>query len=114
MRLLVTRPMTDRATAAIRDRFDATFRDNTPLTEAEAAQALRDYDAIIPTLGDAFTAAAFAGRPRCRILANFGAGYNHIDVKAAAAARQPVGSTTSFIRSAKKRIASISSAWLWR
>ena len=57
MRLLVTRPMTDRTTRAIRDRFDATFRDNTPLTEAEAVRALADYDAIIPTLGDAFTAA---------------------------------------------------------
>ena len=76
MRLLVTRPMTDRATQAIRNRFDATFRDNTPLSEPEAAQALRDYDAIIPTLGDAFTAAAFAGQPRCRVLANFGAGFN--------------------------------------
>ena len=105
MRLLVTRPMTDRATAAIRDRFDATFRDNTPLTEAEAAQALRDYDAIIPTLGDAFTAAAFAGRPRCRILANFGAGYNHIDVKAAAAAGVVVTNTPDVVTEATADIA---------
>ena len=105
MRLLVTRPMTDRATRAIRDRFDATFRDNTPLTEAEAAQALRDYDAIIPTLGDAFTAAAFAGRPRCRILANFGAGYNHIDVKAAAAAGVVVTNTPDVVTDATADIA---------
>ena len=36
MRLLVTRPMTDRATRAIAGRFDATFRDNTRLrTELE-------------------------------------------------------------------------------
>ena len=105
MKLLVTRPMTDRATAAIRDRFDAIFRDNTPLTEAEAAQALRDHDAIIPTLGDAFTAAAFADQPRCRILANFGAGYNHIDVKAAGAAGVVVTNTPDVVTDATADIA---------
>ena len=105
MRLLVTRPMTARATAAIRDRFDATFHDNTPLTEAEAAQALRDYDAIMPTLGDAFTAQAFAGQPRCRILANFGAGYNHIDIAAATAAGVVVTNTPDVVTDATADIA---------
>ncbi len=105
MRLLVTRPMTARATAAIRDRFDATFRDNAPLTELEAAEALRDYDAIIPTLGDAFTAAAFAGGPRCRILANFGAGYNHIDIGAAKAAGVVVTNTPDVVTDATADIA---------
>ncbi|MDQ1899875.1 D-glycerate dehydrogenase [Paracoccus sp. WLY502] len=105
MRLLVTRPMTARATQAIRARFDATFRDNTPLSEAEAAAALRDYDAIMPTLGDAFTAAAFAGQPRCRILANFGAGYNHIDVAAAKAAGVVVTNTPDVVTDATADIA---------
>lgn len=105
MRLLVTRPMTDRATQAIRNRFDATFRDNTPLSEPEAAQALRDYDAIIPTLGDAFKAAAFADQPRCRILANFGAGFNHIDVKAATDAGIVVTNTPDVVTDATADIA---------
>ncbi|QIR85376.1 D-glycerate dehydrogenase [Paracoccus sp. AK26] len=105
MRLLVTRPMTDRATRAIADRFDATFRDNIPLSEAEASAALRDYDAIIPTLGDAFTAAAFADAPRCRILANFGAGFNHIDVKAAKAAGVVVTNTPDVVTDATADIA---------
>lgn len=105
MRLLVTRPMTDRATRAIQDRFDATFRDNTPLTESQAAQALRDYDAIIPTLGDAFAAGAFAGDLRCRILANFGAGYNHIDVAAARTAGIVVTNTPDVVTDATADIA---------
>ena len=105
MRVLVTRPMTDRAAQAIRDRFDATFRDNTPLAEAEAAQALRDYDAIIPTLGDAFSAATFAGPLRCRILANFGAGYNHIDIAAASAAGVAVTNTPDVVTDATADIA---------
>ncbi|QBX35411.1 D-glycerate dehydrogenase [Paracoccus liaowanqingii] len=100
MKVLVTRPMTDRATQAIRAACDATFRDNTPLTEAEAAQAMRDHDAIIPTLGDAFTAAAFQGDPRCRLLANFGAGYNHIDIAAAQAAGVTVTNTPDVVTDA--------------
>ena len=55
MKLLVTRPMTTAAEAAISARFDTRFRDsNTPLTLDEAAAALADYDLIMPTLGDAF------------------------------------------------------------
>lgn len=104
MKLLVTRLMTDRATQAIRDRFDATF-DDTPLGPEKAAQALADYDAIMPTLGDAFPAAAFVGKPRCRIIANFGAGYNHIDVKAAAGAGVVVTNTPDVVTDATADIA---------
>lgn len=105
MKLLVTRPMTESATTALTARFETVFRDNTPLTEAEAAAALRDYDAIIPTLGDAFTAKALAGDLRCRILANFGAGYNHIDVAAAKAAGVTVTNTPDVVTDATADIA---------
>lgn len=97
--------MTDRATAAIRAAVDATFRDNTPLTPDAAAQAMRDHDAIIPTLGDAFTADAFRGDLRCRLLANFGAGFNHIDIAAARAAGVAVTNTPDVVTDATADIA---------
>ena len=94
MKLLVTRRMTERAEAALRARFDTTLLDRTQgLTPAEAAQAMRDHDAVMPTLGDRFSAEAFSQGLRCRLLANFGAGYNHIDVAAAAAAGIAVTNT---------------------
>lgn len=105
MKVLVTRPMTDRATAAIRAACDATFRDNTPLTVDQAGQAMRDYDAIIPTLGDAFGAEAFQGDLRCRLLANFGAGFNHIDIAAARAAGVAVTNTPDVVTDATADIA---------
>lgn len=106
MKLLVTRTMTERATKSIAARFDAEFRDDTPLSAADAAQALRDYDAILPTLGDDFSAPAFAGGDlRCRILANFGAGYNHIDVAAAKAAGVVVTNTPDVVTDATADIA---------
>lgn len=85
MKLLVTRRMTENAERAISARFDTRFLDRIDgLDMAEARQALRDYDLILPTLGDDFGAETFATPDiRCKMLANFGAGYNHIDVKAA-------------------------------
>ncbi|MRX49769.1 D-glycerate dehydrogenase [Paracoccus sp. S-4012] len=107
MKLFVTRRMTPRAEATIRHRFDATFRDSTtPLTAVEAAAALRDYDAVIPTLGDGFGAAAFAGEGlRARLLANFGAGTNHIDLAAARAAGIAVTNTPDVVTDATADIA---------
>lgn len=81
MRLLVTRALTPRVEATLRAEFDAEFRpDDAPLTRAEAVRALAEYDAILPTLGDDFGPRSFDGPIRARILANFGVGYNHIDV----------------------------------
>lgn len=107
MKLLVTRPMTEAAVAAISARFDARFRDtNTPLTLEEAGAALRDYDAIIPTLGDMFRAPAFQGDGiRTRILANFGAGYDHIDIAAAHAAGVQVTNTPDVVTDATADLA---------
>lgn len=87
--------------AAARARFDVTLRDQTNgLSVAEAAAALRDYDAILPTLGDAFSADAFGGEIRCGVLANFGVGYNHIDVAAARAAGVAVSNTPDAVTDA--------------
>ncbi len=107
MRLLVTRRLPDANMAFARDRFDATFANNDHgLTPEEAAQALRDYDAILPTLGDGFAGSAFAGGPfRCRILANFGVGVNHIDLAAAKAAGIAVTNTPGAVTDATADIA---------
>jgi hydroxypyruvate reductase len=57
----------------------------TPLSRTERRAAMALYDAILPTLGDNFNEQVLAGGPhRCKLLANFGVGYNHIDVQAAA------------------------------
>ena len=106
MTLLVTRRMTQAAEHALSARFETEILDRKDgLSVDEAARALADYDAILPTLGDRFTAEAFQGRPRCRLLANFGAGYNHIDVAAAAAAGVAVTNTPDAVTEATADIA---------
>ncbi|WP_299024819.1 D-glycerate dehydrogenase [uncultured Sulfitobacter sp.] len=83
-------------------------RDQThPLSHEEMCAALRDYDAVMCTLGDQFSAEVFAEvpQPRCKILANFGVGYNHIDVAAAQAAGLVVTNTPGAVTDATADIA---------
>ena len=96
MRLLITRPQPERIVAKAQEHFDVTLRQSTqPLSDAELVQALSEFDLVMPTLGDRFSAAVFAQvpEPRARLLANFGVGYNHIDVAAACVAGIPVTNT---------------------
>ena len=84
-KILITRAIAEPVMEQAKARFDVT-QGSDALSEDDAAAALSAYDAILPTLGDQFTARAFAkaGRnPRCKILGNFGVGYNHIDAVAA-------------------------------
>ena len=58
MRLLVTRRMPDAVIAAARSRFEVTVRDveSEVLTPDELRAALQDFDVVMPTLGDRFSA----------------------------------------------------------
>ena len=108
MKLWITRPMTAAVEARAREEFDVDIRPDTGvLSRAEMQHALRDYDVVMPTLGDRFDAEIFAAvpAPRCRLLANFGVGYNHIDVEAARAAGVAVTNTPGAVTDATADIA---------
>ena len=108
MKLLITRPLPDAVMQAARARFDVTARASTlPLSPEELRQSLRDFDAVLPTLGDRYQADVFADvpKPRVRMLANFGVGYNHIDVAAARAAGMAVSNTPGAVTDATADIA---------
>jgi gluconate 2-dehydrogenase len=107
-KLLITRRLPDRVLEAARDRFDVTLRDRTGVLSADELRAsLSDYDAVLPTLGDRFQPDVFAdvSKPRAKILANFGVGYNHIDVDAAKAAGIAVSNTPGAVTDATADIA---------
>src|SRR5690606_17078874 len=62
---------------------------------------------VLPTLGDLYRSDTFAAAhgKRCRLLANFGVGYNHIDVAAAKAAGILVTNTPGAVTDATADIA---------
>ena len=107
-RVLITQRLPERVIDAARDRFDVTTRAaQGGLSADELRWALRDFDAVLPTLGDMFTAEVFddVPKPRARMLANFGVGYNHIDVAAAGRAGIVVSNTPGAVTDATADIA---------
>ena len=55
-----------------------------PLSADEFKYALQNYDAVCPTVCDSLPAEVLqVPNKRCRILGNFGVGYNHIDIETA-------------------------------
>lgn len=107
-RILLTRPLPDRVVSAAREHFEVEMREeSTPLKIGQMRGALALYDGILPTLGDMFSAQVFeeAENSRCRILANFGVGYNHIDAVAARGVGIAVTNTPGAVTDATADIA---------
>lgn len=108
MKVLISRPMTPAVEARARAEFDVEIRKETvPMTRDEMLRALKEFDVVVPTLGDQFSAQVFAevADPRCGLLANFGVGYNHIDVDAAQAVGIAVTNTPGAVTDATADIA---------
>jgi gluconate 2-dehydrogenase len=108
MKLFISRPLPDAVMTAARARFEVTARESTlPLTPDELRASLTDFDLVLPTLGDLYRADVFADvpAPRARLLANFGVGFNHIDVAAARAAGLQVTNTPGAVTDATADIA---------
>ncbi|MCO4824676.1 MAG: D-glycerate dehydrogenase [Amylibacter sp.] len=104
--LYVSRPLPDAVLDAARQHFDVTVRGETlPMSADEMRTALTGFDAILPTLGDPLGADAFGGDIRCKMLGNFGVGYNHIDVAAAQSAGIAVSNTPGAVTDATADIA---------
>ncbi|SOC41700.1 lactate dehydrogenase-like 2-hydroxyacid dehydrogenase [Rhizobium subbaraonis] len=85
-RILLTRRWPAAVEAALAERFDTTLNaDDRPMDQAALAAALATYDAVLPTVSDRLPAALFdQGTLQAGIIGNYGVGYNHIDVAAAA------------------------------
>ncbi|MEP1328461.1 D-glycerate dehydrogenase [Pseudophaeobacter sp.] len=107
-RFLMARPLTDEVVARARAEFDVEIRTETSvLTQDEMIRALQEFDVVMPTLGDVFGADVFAAvpNPRCKLLANFGVGFNHIDVAVAEANGVAVTNTPGAVTDATADIA---------
>ncbi|MFK5997741.1 MAG: D-glycerate dehydrogenase [Rhodobacterales bacterium] len=85
IKALVTRRWPDAVERRMRDMFDVTF--NTPDTamdDAAFCEAFQTYDILFPTVSDIIPKRAYrVSNLRLKLMANFGVGYNHIDMVAA-------------------------------
>ncbi len=107
-KLLISRRLPESVMSDAHERYDVSLRETSrPMSEQEVTEALQGYDAVLPTLGDNFTSSAIgaAPNPKCRLIANFGVGYNHIDVAAAKAKGIAVTNTPGAVTDATADIA---------
>ena len=107
-RILVSRNLPDSVMERARSEFDVRTRSlNQPMRASEAAEGLQNHDGVLPSLADDFSNAAFeaAGEIRCKIVANFGVGINHIDLDAATSRGIVVTNTPGAVTDATADIA---------
>ncbi len=105
--VVVTRRLPAAVEEAVAKDFDARLnRDDRPLTTAELQDALRTADALLPTVTDKITAEVLGVEPlRAKMIANFGVGFNNIDVAAAKAAGIAVSNTPDVLTDATADLA---------
>ena len=108
IKIYISRKLPEKVTRGVNKKFQIYQRDSTkPMSQSEATESLENFDAIIPTLADDFGKQTFerAKSIKCNILANFGAGYNHIDIEAAKNAGIVVTNTPGAVTEATADIA---------
>lgn len=79
---------------------------DTPMRPEALRAALLEADVVCPTVTDFMPRELFSDlQPRAKLLANFGVGFNHIDIKAAAAAGIQVTNTPGVLTDATAELA---------
>jgi len=106
MRVLVTRRWPDEVERALQDRFEVVLNHaDRALSAAELAQAMGEFDVICPTVSDKLDAEAIGGGDRVKLIANYGVGFDHIDLGAAKAKGIAVTNTPDVLTDATADIA---------
>jgi lactate dehydrogenase-like 2-hydroxyacid dehydrogenase len=84
-KVIITRKWPEAAEAKAKELFDVVLNtDDHPMSVAELQEALKTADAVCPTVSDKISAEVLSAEPlKCKILGNFGVGFNHIDLDAA-------------------------------
>lgn len=85
MKVIVTRRLPEPVETRLKELFDTKLRhDDTPMTRAELVEAAQNCDVLVPTITDNIDGALLgrAGQ-NLKLIANFGAGIDHIDVETA-------------------------------
>jgi lactate dehydrogenase-like 2-hydroxyacid dehydrogenase len=105
--VVVTRRLPEPVHEALAREFDARLNpDDRPLTVDGLKEALRSADALLTTVTDKVTDEVLATEPRrAKLVANFGVGFNNIDVEAAKARGIAVSNTPDVLTDATADLA---------
>jgi len=84
-KVIVTRKLPDPVETRMRELFDTELNlGDEPLSRAQLGEAVGRADVLVPTITDKIDAGLLAkAGPKLKLVANFGAGFDHIDIAAA-------------------------------
>jgi len=106
LKVFVTRRWPAEVELALQERFDATLNpSDRPLNATELAQAMDEYDVLCPTVSDTIDARVIGDGCRVKLIANYGVGFDHIDLAAAKARGIAVTNTPGVLTDATADIA---------
>ncbi len=85
LRVIVTRKLPEPVETRLRELFEVELNlDDKPMSEAELADAIGRADVLVPTLNDEIDQRMLAkAGPDLKLIANYGAGFDHIDIETA-------------------------------
>lgn len=85
LNVVVTRRLPEPVETRLKELFDVTLRDpDTAMSRDELAAAMQRCDVLVPTITDQIDAGLIGqAGPRLKLIANYGAGVDHIDIATA-------------------------------
>mgnify|MGYP000383177754 CR=1 FL=1 len=106
-KILISRGWPEVVQRRLTARYDVTLNaTDTPMTLAQLRAAMGEYDAVCPTVSDKMPAEVLStAGARVKIIANYGAGFEHIDLEAAKAAGLVVTNTPDVLTDATAELA---------
>ena len=84
-KVIITRRLQDRVEKRMKELFNVDLSSaEYPVSKKELLSAVKEADILVPTIGDKIDASILsAAGSNLKLIANYGAGYDHIDIKTA-------------------------------
>ena len=84
-KVIITRRLQDRVEKRMKELFNVDLSSaEYPVSKRELLSAVKEADILVPTIGDKIDASILsAAGSNLKLIANYGAGYDHIDIKTA-------------------------------
>ena len=84
-KVIITRRLEDRVEKRMRELFNVNLSQaEYPISRQELLSSIKEADILVPTIGDKIDASILsAASSNLKLIANYGAGYDHIDIKTA-------------------------------